>query len=628
MHKFFKNFGFWIVLIVALFAAYTLMGSATSQESIEFSSLVSEIKSGTVKTLQYKENTVTIETTEKNERGENAVKTCYVPSLNMLYEHAGDEIKQQVSKGTLTVVTPEPDSYPWWLSMLPTIILLVVMIIFWVIMFRQSGGSGRGAMSFGKSRAKVHVSDKNSVTFDDVAGADAEKEELEEVVEFLKAPQKFKELGAKIPRGVLLVGPPGTGKTLLAKAVAGEAKVPFYSISGSDFVEMFVGVGASRVRDLFEQAKKTAPSIIFIDEIDAVGRQRGAGLGGGHDEREQTLNQLLVEMDGFGVNQGVIVIAATNRPDILDNALLRPGRFDRQVVVDVPDMKGREAILKVHARNKKLDPSVDLSVVAKTTAGFTGADLANLLNEAALLAARYNLRTIGMEEIENAMIKVVVGTEKKTRVMSDKEKKLTAFHEAGHALISRLLPSQDPVHQISIIPRGRAGGYTMNLPSEDRSYTTKNEILDSICVLLGGRAAEELTLEDISTGASNDIERATAAARQMVSKYGMSDTLGPVCYGSEHDEVFIGRDFVQSRSISENVSAMIDSEVSKIIDNQYERCLSLIKENIDKLNLVADALIEREKLSGEEFEIVFGGGMLEALPSLENENSIDTESDN
>ena len=546
----------------------------------------------------------------------------------MLYEHAGDEIKQQVSKGTLTVVTPEPDSYPWWLSMLPTIILLVVMIIFWVIMFRQSGGSGRGAMSFGKSRAKVHVADKNSVTFDDVAGADEEKEELEEVVEFLKAPQKFKELGAKIPRGVLLVGPPGTGKTLLAKAVAGEAKVPFYSISGSDFVEMFVGVGASRVRDLFEQAKKTSPSIIFIDEIDAVGRQRGAGLGGGHDEREQTLNQLLVEMDGFGVNQGVIVIAATNRPDILDNALLRPGRFDRQVVVDVPDMKGREAILKVHARDKKLDSSVDLSVVAKTTAGFTGADLANLLNEAALLAARYDLRTIGMEEIENAMIKVVVGTEKKTRVMSDKEKKLTAFHEAGHALISRLLPSQDPVHQISIIPRGRAGGYTMNLPSEDRSYTTRNEILDSICVLLGGRAAEKLTLEDISTGASNDIERATAAARQMVSKYGMSESLGPVCYSSEHDEVFIGRDFVQSRSISENVSAMIDSEVSKIIENQYERCLSLIKENMDKLNLIADALIEREKLSGEEFEIIFDGGTLEALPSLENDISLNTEADN
>ncbi|MBR5505031.1 MAG: ATP-dependent zinc metalloprotease FtsH [Clostridia bacterium] len=604
------------------------MGSTSSQESIEFSSLIGEIKSGTVKTLQYKENTVTIETTVKNERGENAVKTCYVPSLNMLYEHAGDEIKQQVSKGTLTVVTPEPDSYPWWLSMLPTIILLVVMIIFWVIMFRQSGGSGRGAMSFGKSRAKVHVADKNSVTFDDVAGADAEKEELEEVVEFLKAPQKFKELGAKIPRGVLLVGPPGTGKTLLAKAVAGEAKVPFYSISGSDFVEMFVGVGASRVRDLFEQAKKTSPSIIFIDEIDAVGRQRGAGLGGGHDEREQTLNQLLVEMDGFGVNQGVIVIAATNRPDILDNALLRPGRFDRQVVVDVPDMKGREAILKVHARDKKLDSSVDLSVVAKTTAGFTGADLANLLNEAALLAARYNLRTIGMEEIENAMIKVVVGTEKKTRVMSDKEKKLTAFHEAGHALISRLLPSQDPVHQISIIPRGRAGGYTMNLPSEDRSYTTRNEILDSICVLLGGRAAEKLTLEDISTGASNDIERATAAARQMVSKYGMSESLGPVCYGSEHDEVFIGRDFVQSRSISENVSAMIDSEVSKIIENQYERCLSLIKENMDKLNLIADALIEREKLSGEEFEIIFDGGTLEVLPSLENDISLNTEADN
>jgi len=620
LNKFFKNFGFWIVLIVALFIGYTLMGTGNSIEQIEFSKLVSEIKSENVLTLQYEENIVKIETKDKDQYGENVIKTCYVPSLNMLYEHAGDMIKKQVSNGKLTIITPEPSSYPWWLSMLPTIILLILMIGFWVMMFKGSGGGGRGTMNFGKSRAKMHVPDKNMVTFNDVAGADAEKAELEEIVEFLKNPQKFRNLGAKIPRGVLLVGPPGTGKTLLAKAVAGEAKVPFYSISGSDFVEMFVGVGAARVRDLFDQAKKTAPSIVFIDEIDAVGRQRGAGLGGGHDEREQTLNQLLVEMDGFGVNQGVIVIAATNRCDILDTALLRPGRFDRQVVVDYPDMLGREAILKVHARDKKLDPSVDLSVVAKTTAGFTGADLANLLNEAALLAARYDLRTIGMEEIENAMIKVVVGTEKKTRVMNDNEKKLTAFHEAGHALISKLLPSQDPVHQISIIPRGRAGGYTMNLPSEDKSYRTKNEILDSICVLLGGRAAEKITLDDISTGASNDIERATSAARQMVSKFGMSDSIGPVCYGSEHDEVFIGRDFVQSRSISEDVASKIDNEVSSIIDGQYNRCLKLIEDNLDKLTSVANALMEREKLSGEEFETVFSGGELAPLPSLEGEN--------
>ncbi len=616
MSKFFKNFGFWIILIVGIFITYTMMNSSVSSEEFSFSQLVSEINGGNVSELQYDSNIVTVKLKNKS-KNDKEYKSCYVPSINMLYDHAGDALKEQVNSGKLEIITPEPESYPWWLSMLPTIILLVIMVVFWIMMFRQTGGgSGRGAMNFGKSRAKVHVSDKDSVTFDDVAGADAEKAELEEVVEFLKKPQKFQALGAKIPKGVLLVGPPGTGKTLLAKAVAGEAKVPFYSISGSDFVEMFVGVGASRVRDLFEQAKKTSPSIVFIDEIDAVGRQRGAGLGGGHDEREQTLNQLLVEMDGFGVNQGVIVIAATNRPDILDSALLRPGRFDRQVVVDVPDMVGREAILKVHAKNKKLDPTVDLSVVAKTTAGFTGADLANLLNEAALLAARYNLRTIGMEEIENAMIKVVVGTEKKTRVMSEKEKRLTAFHEAGHAVVSKLLPSQDPVHQISIIPRGRAGGYTMNLPLEDKSYTTKGEILDSITVLLGGRAAEQLVLDDISTGASNDIERASSAARQMVSKYGMSEKLGPVCYGKENDEVFIGRDFVHSKTISENISAKIDSEVSNIIENQYKTCLDLLETNMDKLEAVANALIEHEKLSGEEFETVFSGGILEPLPTL------------
>ena len=611
MGKFFKNFGIWIILIIVLFGVYTLMSFSGLNQAIDFSELVNEINEGNVLTLNYKENVVTIETNDKDKYNENIIKTCYVPSLDMLYVHAGDALKTQVESGKIKIETPEPDNYPWFLSMLPTILLLVIMVGFWIMMFKQSGGSGRGTMNFGKSRAKIHTADKNAITFADVAGADAEKEELEEIVEFLKAPQKFQALGAKIPRGVLLVGPPGTGKTLLAKAVAGEAKVPFFSISGSDFVEMFVGVGASRVRDLFEQAKKASPSIVFIDEIDAVGRQRGAGLGGGHDEREQTLNQLLVEMDGFSVNQGVIVIAATNRPDILDNALLRPGRFDRQVVVDVPDMKGREAILKVHARNKKLDPSVDLSVVAKTTAGFTGADLANLLNEAALLAARYNLRTIGMEEIENAMIKVVVGTEKKTRVMSEKEKKLTAFHEAGHAVISKLLPSQDPVHQISIIPRGRAGGYTMNLPSEDKSYTTKGEILDSIAVLLGGRVAEALTLDDISTGASNDIERATSAARQMVSKFGMSDSLGPVCYTNDHDEVFIGRDFVQSKSISETVASKIDAEVSNIISTQYQNCVEMLNNNMDILKRVADALMEREKLSGEEFEKIFNGEKLE-----------------
>jgi len=605
LSNFFKRFGFWIILIVVLFISYQYMTSQTAIKEISFSQLVKEINNETIVEMTYSENKVYV-TTNKNDE----TLSCYIPSLSMLYEHVGEQIEKQTNEGKLIIQTPEPSSYPWWISVLPTLIMIIIMIGFWIMMFRQAGGSGKGTMNFGKSKARIHVPDKNGVTFNDVAGADAEKAELEEVVEFLKSPEKFNALGAKIPRGMLLVGPPGTGKTLLAKAVAGEAGVPFFSISGSDFVEMFVGVGASRVRDLFEQAKKAAPSIIFIDEIDAVGRQRGAGLGGGHDEREQTLNQLLVEMDGFGVNQGVIVIAATNRPDILDRALLRPGRFDRQVVVDVPDMKGREEILKVHAKNKILDPSVDLSVVAKTTAGFTGADLANLLNEAALLAARYNLRTIGMEEIQNAMIKVVVGTEKRTRVMSEKEKRLTAFHEAGHAVVTKLLPSQDPVHQISIIPRGRSGGYTMHLPLEDRSYETRGEILDGIVVLLGGRAAEKLTLDDISTGASNDIERASKAARQMITKYGMSDLLGPVCYGNENDEVFIGRDFAQSKNLSESVASKIDSEVQGIIRTQYERCLKLLEANMDKLNRVADVLMERETISGDEFEIVFNGGTL------------------
>ena len=503
--------------------------------------------------------------------------------------------------------------------MLPTLFLMLVLVFFWIFFFRQTQGGGKGAMNFGKSTAKIHINDKNKVTFKDVAGADVEKGELEEIVDFLKDPAKFQTLGAKIPRGVLLVGPPGTGKTLLAKAVAGEAGVPFFSISGSDFVEMFVGVGASRVRDLFEQAKKAAPSIIFIDEIDAVGRQRGAGLGGGHDEREQTLNQLLVEMDGFLPNQGVIVIAATNRPDILDSALLRPGRFDRQVVVDVPDLHAREEILKVHAKNKPLAEDVNLSVIAKSTAGFTGADLANLLNEAALLSARKNKSKIEMPEIEDAMIKVVVGTEKKTRNLGDKERKLTAYHEAGHAIITRLLPSQDPVHQISIIPRGRAGGYTMSLPKEDKYYETKNDMIDSIIVLLGGRAAEKIKLDDISTGASNDIERATKIARAMVTKFGMSDKIGPINLGSSNDEVFIGRDFVQSKNLSEVFAAEIDEEVRGIIDSAYEKCITLLKENDDILDRVAVALMEKEKISGEEFEKIY---LNETEPVVDSETQV------
>ena len=460
-------------------------------------------------------------------------------------------------------------------------------------------------MTFGKSRARMNDPDRNKVTFNDVAGADEEKEELKEVVDFLKQPERYREIGARIPKGLLLVGPPGTGKTLLAKACAGEAGVPFFSISGSDFVEMFVGVGASRVRDLFENAKKNAPCIIFIDEIDAVGRHRGAGLGGGHDEREQTLNQLLVEMDGFTENQNIIIVAATNRPDILDPALLRPGRFDRQVVVGYPDVKGREAILKVHSKNKPFSDDVDLSVIAKTTAGFTGADLENLLNESALLAARQKKKKIDMEDVSEAMIKVIAGPEKKSKKTGDREKRLTAFHEAGHAVVTKLLPNQDPVHQISIIPRGRAGGYTLSLPSEDKMYSSKTEMIEEIVVLLAGRAAEKLVLDDISTGASNDIERATKIARAMITKYGMSDRLGPLCFGSEQDEVFIGKDFGQTRNYSENVAAMIDEEMRRIIDECYKKCENLLNSHMKVLHRVAEELIEKEKIEGAEFNKIF-----------------------
>lgn len=507
------------------------------------------------------------------------------------------------------------------IDLIPTIIVVIIFIGAWVFFMRRMGGGGLGGreMSFGKAKIKNTNDEKRKTTFDDVAGADEEKEELQEVVEFLKNPDKFNKLGARIPKGVLLVGPPGTGKTLLARAVAGEAGVPFFSISGSDFVEMFVGVGASRVRDLFDQAKKNAPCIIFIDEIDAVGRQRGAGLGGGNDEREQTLNQLLVEMDGFGVNEGVILIAATNRPDVLDPALMRPGRFDRQVVVSYPDINGREAILKVHARKKPLAPDVKLKTIAKTTAGFTGADLENLLNEAALLAARADKKAITMKEIEEATIKVVVGAEKKSKVMSDKEKKLTAYHEAGHAILFDKLETQDPVHEISIIPRGMAGGYTMPLPTEDKSYNSRNEMIESIVVDLGGRVAEAIILDDISTGASNDIEKATKTARAMVTKYGMTKELGCINYGSEDGSVFLGRDYGRTQDYSEATAAKIDALVLEIVNNAYERAEAILRENIDKLHEIAAYLMKHEKMGAEDFEKVMNGTYIEPFELEEDD---------
>ncbi|MBE5821554.1 MAG: ATP-dependent zinc metalloprotease FtsH [Clostridiales bacterium] len=481
--------------------------------------------------------------------------------------------------------------------------MIIILILFWVFLLQQQGGGK--AMSFGKSRARLQTDEDKKITFKNVAGVKEEKEELEEIVEFLRSPEKFTNMGARIPKGVLLVGQPGTGKTLLAKAVAGEAGVPFFTISGSDFVEMFVGVGASRVRDLFEQAKKNAPCIIFIDEIDAVGRHRGAGLGGGHDEREQTLNQLLVEMDGFGTNGGVIVLAATNRPDILDPALLRPGRFDRQIIVPAPDVKAREEILKVHAQKKKFDEDVNFEVIAKNTAGFSGADLENVLNEAALLAARANKESITNQDVEDAMIKVMMGPEKKSKVVSERDKKLVAYHEAGHALVSRFLPTQDAVHQVSIVPRGMAGGYTMYRPSEDKSFMSKTEMEEKIVSLLGGRVAEKVVLNDISTGASNDIERATKIARDMVTKYGMSEHLGPITFGTGHEEVFLGKDFAQSRNYSEEIASKIDNEIKVIIGEAYTRAEKILVDNMHKLHRIAEALMEKEKIEGDEFEEIF-----------------------
>ena len=515
-----------------------------------------------------------------------------------------------------------PPQPPWWTTILSSLLPMLLIVGIWFMLMQQSQGGGGRVMNFGKSRARRYDEDNIKITFKDVAGADEAKQELEEVVEFLKHPKKYNDLGAKIPKGVLLYGPPGTGKTLLAKAVAGEAGVPFFSISGSDFVEMFVGVGASRVRDLFEQAKKSAPCIVFIDEIDAVGRQRGAGLGGGHDEREQTLNQLLVEMDGFGANEGIIMIAATNRPDILDPALLRPGRFDRQIVVDRPDIKGRQEILKVHVKGKPISPEVELGVIARRTPGFTGADLSNLVNEAALMAARKNKNKIDMPEMEEAAERVIMGPERRSRVISDKEKRLTAYHEGGHTLEGMLLDNTDPVHKVTIIPRGRAGGYTLSLPKEDRYYATRSEMLDELKVLLGGRVAEALVLKEISSGASNDLQRATSLARQMICEYGMSPELGPMTFGHRQDQVFLGRDIGRDKDYSEEVAAKIDKEIRKFIDEAYQKTESLLNENMDKLHLIADALIERETLEGEEIDQLMKYGKI--LSKEENTSEIGT----
>ena len=593
-----KTLASWLViLMLILLGLHTVLNNPDMQ--MPYSKLISSIANNEVEKIEISSDKTSAYVYFVGAE-ENAIpKEVAIPSVDSFMDQIADVMAENP---TLTVVQEEESIVMSVLSLFSPLVIILIFVLFWLLLMNPNQG-GNKSMNFGKSKARMlNANDeKTKLTFKDVAGIDEEKEELSEIVDFLRSPKKFTDMGARIPKGVLLVGPPGTGKTLLAKAVAGEAGVPFFIISGSDFVEMFVGVGASRVRDLFELAKKNAPCIIFIDEIDAVGRQRGAGLGGGHDEREQTLNQLLVEMDGFAANEGVIVLAATNRPDVLDKALLRAGRFDRQILVGQPDVKAREEILKVHARKKKLGDDVDLGTIAKNTAGFVGADLENVLNEAALLAARRDKQEIGMLEIEDAMVKVTMGPEKKSRVISEKEKKLVAFHEAGHAVASKFLPTQDDVHQISIIPRGMAGGYTMYRPSEDRSFMSKSEMEEQIISLLGGRVAEALVLGDISTGASNDIERASKIARAMVTKYGMSEKLGAITFGSGNEEVFLGRDFTTQKNFSEETSGLIDEEVKRIIDTAYRRTEDILNQNMEKLHAVANVLLEKEKIDGEEF---------------------------
>ena len=605
MNKFFKNVLFYLLIIMVIIWMFDLYGEKNSKPAdISYTSFMQHVQQDEIKQVTIVDNVISGKLKDGKEF------STVAPNDSKLVEKL--EAKKVDIKAELP---PQP---PWWMSILSSILPMLIIVGLWFMLMNQGGAGGGKMMNFGKSRARRYDEEKLKITFKDVAGAEEATQELEEVVEFLKHPQKYNDLGAKIPKGVLLYGPPGTGKTLLAKAVAGEAGVPFFSISGSDFVEMFVGVGASRVRALFDQAKKSAPCIVFIDEIDAVGRQRGAGLGGGHDEREQTLNQLLVEMDGFSANEGIIMIAATNRPDILDPALLRPGRFDRQIVVDRPDIKGRTEILKVHVKGKPMGQDVNLDVIAQRTPGFTGADLSNLVNEAALLTARKDKKAINMPEMEEAAERVIMGPERKSRVISDKEKRLTAYHEGGHTIVGMLLEHTDPVHKVTIIPRGRAGGYTLSLPKEDKYYATRSEMLDELKVLLGGRVAEALVLKEISSGASNDLQRATQLARQMICEYGMSENIGPVTFGHRQDQVFLGRDIARDKDYSEEVAAEIDKEVRSFMEDAYAATEKLLSDNIDKLHVIAKALMEKETLEEEEInQLVKYGHILTAEEKLQ-----------